>query len=161
MLIWAVELEPPVQGAGMFTTVTFPDPDGFQTSDVAMVGEGTAVAALLGVEAGVGDAAREMADTRPAEAFRLDAADGTPAAVTTLPASSRHASAPSTVMGPRETIRRRDRSVSSAGLPPKAASLRPNRSIATASTLRLQASGGSGATRSTAGRTPATAVYRV
>jgi hypothetical protein len=64
-------------------------------------------------------------------------------------------------MGPRETIRRCHPVVRSVAPAPEPETVRSYGSIATASTLRLQASGGSGATMSTAGRAPATAVSRV
>jgi hypothetical protein len=52
MLTSAVFLEPPIHGAGMFTTVTFPEPDGNQTSDVGS-GAGMTVGSGVGVTAGV------------------------------------------------------------------------------------------------------------
>ncbi len=52
MLTSAVCLEPPIHGAGMFTTVTFPEPDGSHTSDVGS-GAGEAVGSGVGVTAGV------------------------------------------------------------------------------------------------------------
>ena len=109
----------------MFTTVTFPDPDGFQTSDVAMVGEGTAVAALLGVEASVGveagvgdeadarmDEVAGAADARPVasevELERgLDVPSGRPVARTTPVTRSRQRGTPSPVRTARPTACRR------------------------------------------------------
>jgi hypothetical protein len=114
MVTWAVVRDAPVHGAGRFTTVVCPDPDGLQTSGVTLTGDavgavvavGTAVgvAVALGEGVAVGTAKANWAATRPDEARRADAGDGTPAAVTTLPTSRRHANAARPVTGRRETI---------------------------------------------------------
>jgi hypothetical protein len=114
MVTCAVVRDPPVHGAGRFTTVVCPEPDGLQTSGVtvtgdgvgATVGVGTAVGVAVGVGLGVaaGTAKANWAATRPDETRRADVGDGTPAAVTTLPTSRRHANAARPVTGRRETI---------------------------------------------------------
>jgi hypothetical protein len=112
MVTWAVFWVPPVQGAGRFTTVVCPDPDGLQTSGVtvigarvgARVGVGTAVGVGDGVGVGVGGDA-EWA-TQPDRGRGVDAGDGTPAAVTTLPNKNRPAIAASPVALRREKIAR-------------------------------------------------------
>jgi hypothetical protein len=61
MVTWAVVRDAPVHGAGRFTTVVCPDPDGLQTSGVTVIGDavgavvalGTAVGVAVGVDVGV------------------------------------------------------------------------------------------------------------
>lgn len=100
--------------------MTRPDPDGLQTSGLTVngvgVGDGVGVAAAgvavgagaavgvvvgAGVDVGVGAG---WAATRPDEMREVDAGDGTPAAVTTLAASRRHASTAIPMTGRRDRM---------------------------------------------------------
>ena len=136
MLSCAVFWAPPVHGAGRFTTVTRPDPDGLQTSGLTVngvgVGDGVGVAAVgvavgagaavgvvvgAGVDAGVGEDVRTEeaageADARPAATAAAvprgpDVTDGRPVARTTPVTRSRQAGTPSPVRMARVSAPRR------------------------------------------------------
>jgi len=120
MVTWAVFWVPPVHGAGRFTIVTCPDPDGLQTSGVTVivdgvgatvaVGGGVAVG-VVGVGVGVGvavgaevstDEATGAADVRPAAATAAlprgpEVTDGRPVARTTPVTRSKQNGTPSPV----------------------------------------------------------------
>jgi hypothetical protein len=74
MLTSAVLLEPPIHGAGMFTTVTCPVPDELQTSDVPVTGavvvasSGAGVGSEVGTVDAMGAAAARIAATGAAVA---------------------------------------------------------------------------------------------
>ena len=124
---WAGFWVPPVQGAGRFTTVVCPDPDGLQTSGVtvigarvgARVGVGTAVGVGDGVGVGVAvgaevwtDEATGAADVRPAAAKAAlpcgpEVTDGRPVARTPPVPSSKQMGTPSPVNTARPNAPRR------------------------------------------------------
>jgi len=108
MVTWAVFWVPPVHGAGRFTIVTCPDPDGLQTSGVTVIVDGVGATVAVGGGVAVGvvgvGADASWAATRPDETRGVDAGEGTPAAVTTLAISIRHASTAIPMTGRRGTM---------------------------------------------------------
>jgi len=114
MVTWAVFWVPPVHGAGRFTIVTCPDPDGLQTSGVTVIGDGEGATVAVGGGVAVGvvgvavgaevwtDEAVGEADVRPAATTAAvprgpEVTEGRPVARTTPVTRSKQNGTPSPV----------------------------------------------------------------